>query len=61
MEGLQKILNGIVQFKREDFEQHKELFQNLGAAQKPHTLFIGNGVKSPKRTVPFELFLCTFF
>ena len=29
MEGLQKILNGIVQFKREDFEQHKELFQNL--------------------------------
>ena len=40
MEGLQKILNGIVQFKREDFEQHNELFQNLGAAQKPHTLFI---------------------
>ena len=62
MEGLQKILNGIVQFKREDFEQHKELFQNLGAAQKPHTLFIAcsDSRVDPNlitKTLPGELFI----
>ena len=62
MEGLQKILNGSVQFKREDFEQHKELFQNLGAAQKPHTLFIAcsDSRVDPNlitKTLPGELFI----
>ena len=62
MEGLQKILDGIVQFRREDFEQHKELFQNLGAAQKPHTLFIAcsDSRVDPNlitKTLPGELFI----
>ena len=62
MEGLQKLLNGIVQFKREDFEQHKELFQNLGTAQKPHTLFIAcsDSRVDPNlitKTLPGELFI----
>ena len=62
MEGLQKILNGIVQFKREDFEQHKELFHNLGTAQKPHTLFIAcsDSRVDPNlitKTLPGELFI----
>lgn len=62
MEGLQKLLNGIVQFKREDFEQHKELFQNLSTAQKPHTLFIAcsDSRVDPNlitKTLPGELFI----
>ena len=62
MEGLQKLLSGIVQFKREDFEQHKELFQNLGTAQKPHTLFIAcsDSRVDPNlitKTLPGELFI----
>ncbi len=62
MEGLQKLLDGIVQFKREDFEQHRELFQNLGSAQKPHTLFIAcsDSRVDPNlitKTLPGELFI----
>ena len=62
MEGLQKLLNGIVQFKREDFEQHKELFQILGTAQNPHTLFIAcsDSRVDPNlitKTLPGELFI----
>lgn len=37
---MQKLLEGIVQFKRSDFEAHKELFKQLGSQQTPHTLFI---------------------
>lgn len=37
---MEKLLDGITKFRREDFEAHKELFTALGGRQKPHTLFI---------------------
>lgn len=38
---MEKLLAGIVDFKKNDFESHKELFESLGDKQTPHTLFIG--------------------
>lgn len=38
---MEKLFKGIVQFRQQDFEDHKHLFKKLGRAQKPHTLFIG--------------------
>ncbi len=35
-----EIFEGVIKFKEEDFESHKELFKELGKQQKPHTLFI---------------------
>ena len=46
---MQKLLEGIVEFRKKDFEEHKELFSNIGSQQKPHTLFIGC---SDSRVVP---------
>lgn len=37
---MEKLLDGISKFRRQDFESHKELFSSLGGGQKPHTLFI---------------------
>lgn len=37
---MQNLLDGIVKFRRDDFEAHRELFSNLKAQQNPHTLFI---------------------
>lgn len=37
---MQKLLDGIVQFRRSDFESHKTLFDELKRQQNPHTLFI---------------------
>lgn len=37
---MEKLLDGIIRFRKEDFETHKELFTELGEKQKPHTLFI---------------------
>ena len=37
---MQKLLDGIIKFRKEDFETHKELFKGLKDKQKPHTLFI---------------------
>lgn len=37
---MQKLIDGIIKFKQDDFEKHKELFQELRNSQKPHTLFI---------------------
>ena len=59
---MQRLLDGIVQFRKEDFEAHKDLFQKLGNAQKPHTLFIGcsDSRVVPNmitRTLPGELFV----
>lgn len=34
------LLEGIIKFRRGDFEAHKELFKDLKDRQKPHTLFI---------------------
>lgn len=46
---MEELFRGIMQFRRDDFESHKELFQQLGRVQKPHTLFIGC---SDSRVVP---------
>jgi len=37
----ERLLEGILRFRQADFEGHKDLFHELGRAQKPHTLFIG--------------------
>lgn len=37
---MEKLIEGIVKFKKEDFEAHRNLFKRLGSAQNPHTLFI---------------------
>ena len=46
---MDKLFRGIMEFRREEFERHKELFRELGRHQKPHTLFIGC---SDSRVVP---------
>jgi len=43
------IIEGIVKFKKEDFEKNKEFFQGLKEGQKPHTFYIGC---SDSRVVP---------
>ncbi len=35
-----EIFKGAIKFKEQDFEEHKELFKQLGKFQNPHTLFI---------------------
>jgi carbonic anhydrase len=59
---MQKLLEGIVKFRRTDFETHKELFQDLKDVQNPHTLFItcSDSRIDPNmitRTLPGELFI----
>jgi carbonic anhydrase len=46
---MDKLFRGIMKFRREEFERHSELFQELGRHQQPHTLFIGC---SDSRVVP---------
>jgi carbonic anhydrase len=46
---MDKLFRGIMEFRRQDFESHRELFKTLGRVQKPHTLFIGC---SDSRVVP---------
>lgn len=57
-----KLLEGIVKFRKEDFETHKELFGELKENQKPHTLFIScsDSRIDPNMitgTLPGELFI----
>lgn len=59
---MNKLLEGIVKFKRQDFESHKELFFGLKEGQKPHTLFIAcsDSRVDPNmitKTLPGELFI----
>jgi len=59
---MERLFKGIAKFREEDFEAHKELFQNLGRQQQPHTLFIGcaDSRVVPERltrTMPGELFM----
>jgi len=44
-----KLLDGVIKFKDDFFEEHKEIFQNLSSSQNPHTLYIGC---SDSRVVP---------
>lgn len=37
---MQKLLDGIIKFRKEDFEAHRKLFRELKGGQNPHTLFI---------------------
>lgn len=59
---MQKLLEGIVHFRRNDFESHRELFRGLKSGQKPHTLFIAcsDSRVDPNLitgTLPGELFI----
>ena len=59
---MQKLLDGIVKFKKDDFDTHKELFSSLKRQQKPHTLFIScsDSRINPNlitKTLPGELFI----
>ncbi|NJC88014.1 MAG: carbonic anhydrase [Desulfuromonas sp.] len=46
---MDRLFRGIMEFRRDEFERHRELFRELGRQQKPHTLFIGC---SDSRVVP---------
>lgn len=59
---MQKLLEGIVQFRRGDYEAHQDLFKELKEAQRPHTLFIScsDSRVDPNMitgTLPGELFI----
>jgi len=59
---MKKLLDGIVRFRQEDFEKHRELFSGLKEKQKPHTLFIScsDSRVDPNLitgTLPGELFI----
>lgn len=59
---MQKLLDGIVRFRRGDFEEHRDLFKQLKGEQKPHTLFItcSDSRVDPNMitgTLPGELFI----
>ncbi len=44
-----KLFDGVIHFRKEDFEKNKEFFQGLKDGQKPHTFYIGC---SDSRIVP---------
>lgn len=46
---MEKLLQGLIKFRKNDFEVHRELFGKLSRSQNPHTLFIGC---SDSRLVP---------
>jgi len=46
---MKNLLNGVIKFKNDFFEEHKEIFQEISNAQHPHTLYIGC---SDSRIVP---------
>jgi carbonic anhydrase len=46
---MKELFDGVVHFNQKEFEEHEELFKQLGKAQNPHTLFVGC---SDSRVVP---------
>ncbi len=46
---MKKLLDGVIEFKNDFFEEHKDIFENLSNTQNPHTLYIGC---SDSRIVP---------
>ena len=60
--AMEKILKGVVEFRKHDFEKHRALFEGLGQGQQPHTLFIecSDSRVDPNlitRSLPGELFI----
>lgn len=58
---MDRLLHGIIKFKKEDYINHKDLFKKLANEQKPHTLFItcSDSRIDPgliTKTLPGELF-----
>lgn len=59
---MDKLLQGAIKFKEEDYNEHKELYESLKKVQNPDTLFIGcaDSRVVPSRitgTLPGELFV----
>lgn len=59
---MQRLLDGIIEFRSGDFESHRDLFKGLKGEQKPHTLFItcSDSRVDPNMitgTLPGELFI----
>lgn len=59
---LEKLIQGAIKFKEEDFIEHKDLYESLHKAQNPETLFVGcadSRVVPSKitNTMPGELFV----
>lgn len=46
---MQSLFDGVKEFNSNDFVEHQELFEKIGRAQDPHTLFVGC---SDSRIVP---------
>ena len=46
---MEKLLDGVIKFKNDFFEEHKEVFENLSEGQNPLTLYIGC---SDSRVIP---------
>ena len=59
---MERLINGVLEFRKTDYEEHKNLFKEIGKAQNPHTLFIGcsDSRVIPElitKTLPGELFV----
>lgn len=59
---MNKLSKGLVEFKKQYFKKHKQLFESLSTRQNPHTLFIGcsDSRVIPNiitKTLPGELFV----
>ena len=46
---MDRLINGVLEFREKDYEEHRDLFQEIGKEQNPHTLFIGC---SDSRVIP---------
>ena len=46
---MEKLIEGVIEFKKNDFKENKEFFLGLKDSQKPHTFYIGC---SDSRVVP---------
>lgn len=59
---MDKLFKGIIEFRKNDYKNYRELFQKISNNQKPHTLFIGcsDSRIDPNlitNTLPGELFV----
>ena len=59
---MEKLINGIIEFLKKDYGEHRNLFQQIARNQNSHTLFIGCSdcrviPALISRTLPGELFV----